>query len=68
MGLEMVHVSISLEGRVFKETLLPEEGMEYTLSWDGRNVYGQMVYGRAVAMGKGFILRLVHNRVHNCSY
>ena len=50
--LEMVHVSVSLEGRIFQEVLLPEEGMEYTLTWDGRNVYGQMVYGRAIAIGK----------------
>ncbi|XP_038057022.1 teneurin-3-like isoform X1 [Patiria miniata] len=49
-SLEMVHVSVSLEGRRFQDTLMPEEGMEYTLRWDGRNVYGQTVYGRAIAI------------------
>ncbi|XP_022084804.1 teneurin-3-like isoform X2 [Acanthaster planci] len=49
-SLEMVHVSISLEGRMFREILMPESAMEYTLRWDSRNVYGQMVYGRAFAM------------------
>ena len=48
----MVHVSISVEGRAFRDVLLPEARMKHTLKWDGRNVYGQIVYGRAIAVGE----------------
>ena len=45
-ALWKVHLTISIEGHEFTETLEPEQELKYRFSWNKYDIYGQKVYGR----------------------
>jgi len=45
-----VHYRITIEGKVFSKVLEPDQDMTVDFIWDGRNAYGQKVYGNSRAI------------------
>ena len=52
LKLEMVHIRVTLEGKVHEEMVLPERNLKYAFVWNKENVYDQKVYGRTEAIGE----------------
>ncbi|XP_071950673.1 teneurin-3-like isoform X2 [Antedon mediterranea] len=48
--LTIVHVHVSVQGKLFKRRLEPEANLQYTFSWDRTDAYGQKVYGEVSAI------------------
>ncbi|XP_022172137.1 teneurin-a isoform X1 [Myzus persicae] len=47
--LEVVHISVEIEGSIYNHKLEADPNLKYTFTWDKRNVYKQKVYGIANA-------------------
>jgi hypothetical protein len=43
--LAVIHLELTIEGRVVEKTFEAEPNVTYTFVWDKRNVYQQKVYG-----------------------
>ncbi|XP_033098929.1 teneurin-3-like isoform X2 [Anneissia japonica] len=46
----IVHIHISVQGKLFKKRLEPEPYLQYTFGWNRTNAYGQKVYGEVTAI------------------
>lgn len=50
--LKMVHLHLTIEGILQIVKLEPVNYLQYTFSWNRRNVYKQKVFGKTVLRGK----------------
>jgi hypothetical protein len=55
-SLKRIDVEIQVAGRVFTDSLPPDPGQTYTLTWDGEDAYGRLLQGtQPVGIRVGYV-------------